>query len=173
VISPTRVKSVIAAVLAVVALTWFGEQESVNAAVTTRVFQVGARVDVRCILLSNNLDFATAYVSGQVDPMDAVGSLYVDCDAGRRASVRLDQGLNPAPGSTARNPLRRVRNGTRYLNYNLFEDAAHTIVWDDQAPGVKTARAWPVTLLVYGRVYGGQTAYNGTYSDTVNARIFF
>lgn len=165
----------IAAFVAVIALTWFGEQNLAEAAITTRVFQVGARVDVRCILLSNNLDFAMAYASNQAAPLDAVGSVYVNCDAGRRASVRMDQGLYPAPGSTARSPLRRVKSGTRthYLNYNLYEDAARTVVWDDLAPGVKTARAWPVTLLVYGRVFGGQAAYNGTYTDTVNARIFF
>ncbi len=172
---PIQVKSVIAAVLAVVALTWLGEQELAKAAIVTRVFQVGVRVDVRCIMLSNNLDFAAAYTSGQVAPMDAEGSVFVTCDAGRRASVRMDQGMYPAPGSTTRNPLRRVKSATggRYLNYNLYEDAARTVVWDDDAPGVKTARAWPITLMVYGRVFGGQAASKGTYTDTVNARIFF
>src|SRR5699024_2811974 len=113
--------------------------------------------DTRCALAASTLVFPD-YVMGQPTPDDAVGNISVDCDPGRPASIRIDQGLNPAPGSTSKRPLRRMTGPDPAfpLNYNLYEDAARTTVWDDNRPGVKTTRAWPVTLQVYGRIFPNQ-----------------
>jgi len=167
-------RSAIAAGLAAIVLLLAGDSDHAQA-LTTRTLGVGVRVDTRCQIVANGLHFPDTYVALQVAPLDAVTNLVVDCDPGRKASIRLDQGVNPSPGSTPKNPLRRMRSGAtaNYLSYNLYEDAARTIVWDDARPGVMTSRSWPVTIPVYGRIDGGQAVIPGLYEDVVVANLFF
>lgn len=166
-------RAVIPAVLALVALTLAGDGAPASAASSQFNISLFLSVNIRCTLAVTDIVFAN-YSSGQSAPLDAVGSVALDCDAGRSASVRMSEGQNPDPGSTPRNPLRRLKSGDGdYLAYNLFEDAAHTTVWDNDSPGLKTARTWPVTLNVYGRISGGQIVPDAAYSDIVLVTVFF
>jgi spore coat protein U-like protein len=66
-----------------------------------------------------------------------------------------------------------MSNGTSYLNYNLYEDAARSQVWDNRSNAVKTTRVFPYTATVYGRIPGSQDVEPGVYSDTVVTTVFY
>lgn len=166
--SATLAKSSIATLVVAIALAWVAfAREDAEAASDFTTFSVSVAVDVRCTISTGAVNFPSTYVSGQVANVDAQGSLVVNCDPGRRVNIKLSQGLYPAPGSTNNNPLRRMANGANYLNYNLYEDAARTVVWDNRHNAVKTTRIFPFTAIVYGRIFGSQTVTPGYYSDTV------
>ncbi len=163
-----------AAMLAAVSLLFRapGPAEAALALQRSAGMGVAIGVGTRCAIASSDIAFPN-YVPTNPTPLDATGFLTVDCDAGRRTAVRIGQGLNPGPGSTARNPLRRLAGPTAFLNYNLYEDAARTIVWDDHQPGVMTVKVYPLVMPVYARIFAGQLVPNGTYQDAVAVRLFY
>jgi spore coat protein U domain-containing protein, fimbrial subunit CupE1/2/3/6 len=136
---------------------------------------VAAAVSLRCTIATNPLVFGNYNVYGvnTVAPLDATGSISLNCSAGANVDVRLGQGSYPAPGSTNANPRRRLGSGSDRLNYNLYEDAAYTTVWDNVAKGLKGGKTFPVVIPVYGRVPAAQTVPVGVYADSVVATVFF
>jgi spore coat protein U-like protein len=134
---------------------------------------VSAAVNVRCSVAVGTLNFGSTYVSGQAAPLDSASVVVVSCDPGRKVAIKMGQGLHPAPGSTDNNPRRRMQNGANFLDYNLYEDAGRTQVWDNRSNSVKTTRVFPYTATIYGRIPGSQLAYPGTYTDTVIATVFY
>jgi spore coat protein U-like protein len=82
--------------------------------------------------------------------------------------ISLDGGL---AGSFA---ARALTLGSERLLYNLYLDAARTVVWGDgtggsqAGPGVITRGALgTTTAYVFGRVFAGQDAVEGVYGDTI------
>jgi spore coat protein U-like protein len=68
-------------------------------------------------------------------------------------------------------------NGANTLNYNLYMDAARTVVWGDKSSGTSNytalLAALPVTLSVYGRIPARQNAKAGNFADTVVITLLF
>ena len=137
-----------------------------------------------------NCTISTAAVAfGTYDPVSANasaalpgnGSVTVACTKGSAPNITLDLGSN-ASGST-----RRMKAGTEFLSYELYQPAnttpgtacagTETQVWGSTgsaiftptAPGSKSAR----TYNVCGTVAGGQDVSVGTYNDTVVATVNF
>ncbi len=160
-------KSSIVATLAAVALAWTSLADNATASTDFTVMNVAVAVNVRCSVTAGSVNFASTYVSGQVANLDAEGIIIVSCDAGRKVNIKLNQGLNPAPGSTDNSPLRRMANGPNLLTYNLYEDVARTVVWDNRKNSVRSTRVYPFTAIIYGRIPGSQMVTPGYYSDTV------
>lgn len=87
------------------------------------------------------------------------------------------------PGSGGRTAERTLRSGAGILVYNLFVDAARTIVWGDGTggtqrmavvpPALRGARPREAALTVYGRIPAGQDPAPGVYSDTVVITVEF
>ena len=65
------------------------------------------------------------------------------------------------------------------LAYNLYLDAARTVVWGDGSGGTSVyANARPpnnqwVTVTVYARVGSGQDVTVGSYTDSIVATILY
>lgn len=102
-------------------------------------------------------------------PLDAVGLVDLTCTRGTIASVNFDQGQNSQANS------RRMTNGSGFLGYLLFEDAART---RPVGPGqVRTLPAAPSTRTrtvgVFGRIAPGQDVPLGNYVDTVTVTVRF
>jgi spore coat protein U-like protein len=169
-ISPIA-KSSIAALLAAVALVWAGFSEQAAADIDVTTLSVAVAVDVRCVISSGSVNFGGTYNPGQLTPHDGQGIVIVQCDPGRKVSIKLGQGLYPAPGSTDNSPLRRMAHGTARLDYNLYEDAARTIVWDNRNNAVRTTRIYPFSAIIYGRIPALQIVPQGYYSDTVVSTV--
>jgi spore coat protein U-like protein len=104
---------------------------------------------------------------------DSTGSVQYRCgNFDFNIQITLDKG-----GAPTFNP-RRMLNGSQALNYNLYLNAARTIIWGDGTGGTQTYfNANPprrlVTVTIYGRIPAGQDVRVGTYSNTVTATINF
>jgi spore coat protein U-like protein len=113
---------------------------------------------------------------GTYDPIagravDAAGSISYLCTP-QKPAVWL------STGSSGTYSARTLRSGANVLRYNLYLDAARTIVWGDGSAGtsVDVANPAPInlkTLPVYGRIPPGQDAAAGTYSDTIVVTFAF
>ncbi|MFN2462099.1 MAG: spore coat protein U domain-containing protein, partial [Candidatus Velthaea sp.] len=77
-----------------------------------------------CTIATATINFGSYNVFNPTSTM-ATGSLTVNCTVASSFSVALSQGNS---GTFA---TRTMRNGGFALNYNLYIDAAQTIVWGD------------------------------------------
>jgi len=116
--------------------------------------------------VANALGFGP-YDPFAVSPTDGTSTLNYRCPPGKAVRISLDTG---ASGSFA---WREMRQGAEVLRYNLFLDAARTIVWGDgtggtsTGPNVTTSSGGTTTAYVFGRVSAGQDAVAGAFVDTI------
>lgn len=76
---------------------------------------------------------------------------------------------------------REMTNGSGLLTYNLYQDAAHTIVWGDGSEGSQDlTNNYLIDLLgttinhtIYGQMPAGQFVEPGSYSDTIVVTVEF
>ena len=124
----------------------------------------------RCrVQVLQDVSFGT-YDPLQSGNLDAAGLLRMRCSpSGVNASVKIGTGL-----SGGYQP-RYMQSGPNQLGYNLYLDAARTVVWGDGTSGTDylflgNLRRW-VSVPIYGRSPLGQNASPGSYSDTVIVTI--
>lgn len=148
-----------------------GASSFARAATATDTFQVTATVPNECIISATDLAFGNysvtvgAAVSGSTN-------LSVTCSGGTAYSVSLNAGS----GSGATVSIRKMTSGANSLNYSLYRDASHTLVWGqtvgtDTVAGTGNGSAQSIT--VYGRIAASQAAAAGSYADTVTATVTF
>lgn len=126
-----------------------------------------------CSLSGTSISFGNYDVFSS-SPLDTNGSIVYRCgNADHDISISLDKG-----GTPSFNP-RQMLNGSQALNYNLYLDAARTIIWGDGTGGTQTyfiknpPNNQDVTVPVYGRVPTGQNVSKGAYSNTITVTINF
>lgn len=107
-------------------------------------------------------------------PLDSTGNITLRCSGqDRNISISLDRGGAPTFAA------RQMRQGSEFLNYNLYMDAARTILWGDGTGGTQAYfNANPpnnrdVVVPVFGRIPAGQDTSAGPYTDIVTATILF
>ena len=103
------------------------------------------------------------------------GSIAVSCGGSGSGSVTLDKGQNSS--SFVSRAMKRT-GGATLLTYNLYTDAATTIVWGDGTGGSTTQTLsgnnnLSVTLTVFGKMGAGQDVPAGSYTDTVVITVNF
>ncbi len=114
---------------------------------------------------------------GTYDPVagnavDAAGSITYQCTP-QKPAVWL------STGSSGTYAARTLRSGGNTIQYNLYLDAARTIVWGDGSGGSSIDVANPApgnstkSIPVYGRIPPRQDAAAGTYSDTIVVTFAF
>lgn len=161
-------------------------------------FDVNATVQGGCVLVSaSNITFGQ-YDPAAADDMSKVsrGDIAVRCTAGTtNVKIALDEGSNPAEGSTCSVPVRRLKSTSgEYLRYFIGpsdyiagSDGMHSLVsnnWGCFDSGssftssVQTIKSFnsslqPVVLNTSGKVYARQDVGIGTYSDTVGVTVTF
>jgi spore coat protein U-like protein len=123
---------------------------------------------------SCSIDAALAVAFGAYDYLsaantDSAGTITYTCHGGG-AQVTLSQ------GSSGTYAQRTMSSGANQLGYNLYTNAAHTLVWGDstsgtalQSVGVGTG----VNLQVFGSIPTGQNCASGSYGDTIMVTFFF
>ncbi len=114
-----------------------------------------------------NIQGATTVAAGGIS---ATGAVAVQCNQGAAYTVYLGNGNNYTT-------TRRMKSGTSYLPYALYQNSAHTIAWNATnvgtvggAGGVNgTGNGSSQTLTVYAWIPPGTVvpATLGTYTDTV------
>ena len=106
--------------------------------------------------------------------VDAVGSFTFQCSLLQLLDAIT---INISTGSSGTYSARTMLNGANTLSYNLYMDAARTVVWGDKSSGTSNYTALlavvPVTLPVYGRIPARQNASAGNYTDTVVVTLLF
>jgi spore coat protein U-like protein len=143
------------------------------AAQTTANLAVSATVANNCTIGTAPLNFGSYDPIGAhaASPLDGTGTVTIACTKGAAATIGLGLGSN-ASGS-----VRRMSNGTEFLTYELYKEAARTNVWANAGADLFSAGAAPSkaprNFTVYGRVAGNQDVASGTYNDTVVATVNF
>jgi spore coat protein U-like protein len=127
-----------------------------------------------CSLTSTSIAFGN-YDIFTASPLDTLGQVIFRCgNNDHNVSISLDKG-----GAPTFNP-RRMLNGTTPLNYNLYLDAARTVIWGDGSSGTQNffvrnpqPNNRDISVPIYGRVPAGQAPTVGNYSNTVTVTINF
>ena len=122
---------------------------------------------------SCNFAVGSALAFGPYDPFatsprDAASALVYRCPPGQSVRISLDRGLS---GSFA---SREMRQGSESLLYNMYLDAARTVVWGDGTGGTSTGPGVAVrgpggttVAWVFGRIPAAQDAVAGAFGDTI------
>lgn len=113
-------------------------------------------------------------------PHDSVGNIAVTCTGTPGAPVRYSLVLNPGSGGSFAQRGMRLASGAT-LNYNIYADAARSVVWGDGNSGTlviadayslvgsRVTRNYPV----YGRIFGNQNLPPGFYTDSILVTLSF
>ena len=164
---------------AAVAMVLGGATSSAWAATGNTTFTVTATVINDCIISSTNIAFAN-YDPTSATALTATGAVTAKCTKGDSVSVALNQGANPATGSTAAVPARQMASGTNYLPYHIYIAATGTTEWGTgtvgtNEPAAQTAAsvATALTFTTYGSLPAGADVPAGAYSDSVIATVTF
>jgi spore coat protein U-like protein len=112
------------------------------------------------------------YRSGTAFPVDSAGELDVKC--GSMVTLQIEMGH----GLSGRLSPRRMTFLNSWVGYNLYIDAARTVVWGDGTGG---SQAYMATVTmgqtlhvpVYGRMYALQEVPSGIYTDEIEVVILF
>jgi spore coat protein U-like protein len=146
---------------------------SAHAATKTATFTVSASVASNCVISTNNLNLGA--FDGATDLAQSA-DITVRCTNATPYEVELSTGASGSYGN------RTLSNGTATLNYNLYTDAGHTLIWGDgttggtsSATGTGTGMALGQTKThtVHGQLLASANANAdlGTYIDTITATI--
>lgn len=133
-----------------------------------------ARVVPACEVAAHDLPFPASDLRTSVS-----GSTQIEirCAPGVAYKVGLDGGLHGVAGSPATRRMEHVAIPGRFVQYGLYGDAGHSMVWGDIASGnfqqgIGNGFAQATKLDVYGLVPAGQGPLpTGTYSDRVTVTV--
>jgi spore coat protein U-like protein len=136
-------------------------------------------VTIANICTISTIGFTTTYdpiVTNLTTPQTATASVTTTCTVGASPVITLDQGAHANTGSTAAVPLRRLSNGTAFLNYGLFQDSGHVTTWGGTpatAPTAVTATGLATPITIYASIPAAQSQPAATYTDSVIATVTF
>ena len=125
-----------------------------------------------CSISTTSVAFGT-YNVFSASPLDSTGTVTIQCTGNANVQINLDK------GGAATFAGRRMLKGSEPLSYNLYTDAARTLIWGDGTSGTSTytqngvPNNTPVTVTIYGQVPADQDVTAGSYSNTVTAVVNF
>lgn len=136
---------------------------------------------------------ATGVAFGVYNPLtgtdlNSTGNINFSCT--RTGLLDLTPGVSysiqPGPGNSGTYVPRRMSSGANTMNYNLYRDAARTLIWGDGTGGSSAQGgnvSFPLLNLssvtrdndhtIYGRIFGGQNVAVGSYTDTISVTVIF
>lgn len=133
---------------------------------TTAQFDVTSTVVAAC-----SVDSATNLAFGSYDLTDTDGTSTVSVTCTNGSAYRID-----IDGGGSANPNARTMSdgGGNSLNYALYQDSGRSSIWGINGDGkTATGTGTSDSHIVYGRIPAGQTAPEGSYSDTVTVTVYF
>lgn len=112
------------------------------------------------------------YHAGSPFPVDSTGEIDVSCTGSQLVQISLGPGI-----SGHRMPRQMTTQGTS-LDYNLYLDAARTMIWGDGTEGTQTFTGFVTAgqilrLPIFGRVFALQSVPRGVYIDRIIAFVVF
>jgi spore coat protein U-like protein len=127
-----------------------------------------------CTVTANPVAFGV-YLPFSATPANSTGSVMLNCRSFYGTyTIALNAGLHG--GGSFSN--RRMSSGGSFLSYQLYTDAAHTMVWGDGTSGSVIVSAYcygscTSTQSVYGRLPALQVAAPGSYADTTTVTVSY
>jgi spore coat protein U-like protein len=138
-----------------------------------------------CSVATTDIAFGT-YNPVSVTPLPGAGQVTVDCQGNAHVVI-----IALGTGGASTFAGRRMILGTDAMSYNLYTDAARTVVWGDGNSGTSTVTCTTgtdsngcigtnptggdrrATRAIYGRVPALQNLGAGTYTDTMQVTVTF
>lgn len=119
-----------------------------------------------------NLIAATDINFGQINDLsqdvNSASTVTLSCPLNTSWKVSLDQGLH-YNGTT-----RRMRNGTGYIAYGLYQDANNTQTWTNTATAQGTGSNGIQSIHIYGKVKKSSVIpAAGEYQDTITVTLTY
>ncbi|MGG2398009.1 spore coat U domain-containing protein [Pseudomonas sp. SH1-B] len=161
----------------------------VNDQIVSQSFQLRAEIVPGCLLGTGASD-ATSFgnmsfgqISNLPSNLDIVstpgnGSIILQCSPGTAVSLSLNAGLNT--GGAGIGTGRYLARGTERLRYQLYQDAARSVVWgDDSNGGTRMSINFPgggasQTYAVYARLFSVSPMPSaGIYTDTITVTVSY
>jgi spore coat protein U-like protein len=143
--------------------------------VSSATFNVTAQVNAACVInLASALTFP-AYAPNQ-GAQASTSTISVNCTN----TTPFNIGLNAGTGSGATVNNRLMTSGTNTLNYSLYQDSGHSIVWGNTV-GTNTvsgiggglAGGSAITKTVYGQIPNQPSTPPGNYADTITVTVTY
>ena len=135
-----------------------------------------AEAQLNCRITAMPLAFGV-YAPGDPAPLDTSGQLQISCRGNGRDGIFQ---IGISTGSSGDYAAREMRSGAFVMLYNLFIDAARTLVWGDGTGGTATHNASmprngrvDFSFPLYGRVPPRQSVGSGSYLDDVIITVSF
>ena len=139
---------------------------------STNTNNITASVSPKCTIGAFSIAFG-AYDPFAAAPLDQSGTVTINCTKATSGVVSFDLGAN------ASGAIRRMQDTGatgNFLNYEVYSDAGHTIVWNavnTVTLGPSVSKNTALTATAYGRVASGQDAAVLNYQDTLIATVTF
>ena len=131
---------------------------------------------------------ATGPVFGIYNPLSATanfsnGQVTVTCTLIGGGTTTVSLVSSYSSGASGNFATRSMRSGVNTLNYNLYYDAAYSLIRGDGTGGSQTGSATlalsagtptrTATGVIYGRIPAGQDVAAGNYADTITVTITY
>ena len=124
-------------------------------------------------IVPTNINFGN-YSPFSATPVTGTSTIQIHCTPPGTGIVSLSRG-----SSATYNPRTMIRTAApaTTMNYNLYLDAANTIIWGDGTSGTQVLTFTPapgntvLSATIYGTVPAGLDVRPGTYNDTVQATL--
>jgi spore coat protein U-like protein len=128
-----------------------------------------------CTVTTTGINFGN-YDVFNTSPLNSTGSVTVSCDSSPPPDVTISIGQSPTSGGFI---PRKMKNTilADTLSYNVYQDAAGTLIWGDGTGGTSTVylknvkKNRPVITTIYAIVPPQQNVSIGTYSDLLTVTI--
>jgi spore coat protein U-like protein len=158
---------------------------SARGATATATFTVTASLTNGCVFGSSlsspttNLgtinfgSFPSVPTNVDVVSTSGAGSVVVTCTPGTTVAIGMDYGIH---GGSATQRYMANSGATATLGYQLYQNAARTVVWGNgaQAMTISSFPSTTQTYPVYGRLFSFTTSPTaGTYTDTVTVTLTY
>ncbi len=134
-----------------------------------------AQAASRCSLDSSSGIAFGVYLANRAAPLDSVGFISYSCDDVVASDLITIEFSRSRGGSFF---PRKMQGPGGAFEYNLYQDAARTVVWGDGTAGTGVYRARPpehrtVQVPVYGRIGPGQVVERGQYIDVIVVTLLY
>jgi spore coat protein U domain-containing protein, fimbrial subunit CupE1/2/3/6 len=133
---------------------------------------------ISCGFTITSLSFGTVDLTLN-STIDSTATLSVNCTGDAGTVVRVCPNINAGSGGTTTGSPRFMLSGSDKLNFDLYQDAARTVIWGSYlwayssytAPTIdltlNAGGSGSATATIYGRIGGGQQALPpGSYSSS-------
>lgn len=169
--NPREVRTGTRPILAILAAALVAAPPAVSAGTLTGTMDARMTVDASCRVFTEPLQFGRANIFSGV--VDATANIRLRCGPAVAYSVAIDNGQQPNGAQ------RRMWHGAggwfRYVNYQIYRNAARTQLWGSTAGNVATGTTpanGQVTLVAYGRV-PNSIVLPAAYLDVVTVTVSF